>query len=358
MSATGIVDLYSDTQTRPTAGMRRAIARAEVGDEQRGEDPSVNALTERVAALLGMQAAVFLPSGTMCNEIAMLVHCRPGDEILCDRTAHVREFEGGGPAALAGALVQPLDGEHGVFGAAQLRAGVRDGSRYRPTSRLVVVEQTSNLGGGRVWPLKSVRAVVREARKAKLVLHMDGARLMNAVVASDTPAAEYTRGFDSAWIDLSKGLGCPVGGVLAGSKDFIAQAWRWKQRIGGALRQAGILAAAGLYALDHHVERLATDHANARRFAALASEIPGVRPVPETVDTNIVFLDVAATGVPAGDIIRALEARGVRLGSLAAGSLRAVTHLDVNRRGVEQAARQLAEVIAVARAPARGRRRG
>ena len=293
-----LINLYSDTQTQPTAAMRRAIARAEVGDEQRGDDPSVNRLCERVAELLGMPAAVFLPSGTMCNEIAMLVHCRPGDEVIADATSHVREFEGGGPAALAGVMLYPVTGEHGIFSAEQLGAAVRDGSRYRPRSRMAVVEQTSNLGGGRVWPQATLRAVVRAGRRAKLAMHMDGARLMNAVVAS-----------------------------------------------GGALRQAGILAAAGLHALDHHVERLAKDHANARRFAELAARIPGVRPDPEDIHTNMVFLDIGGTGLGAADLLPRLEAAGVRLSALESRRLRAVTHLDVGRRDVERAADVLAEVV-------------
>lgn len=351
------VDLYSDTQTRPTPPMRRAIAEAAVGDEQRGEDPSVNRLCARVAELLGKEEAVFLPSGTMANEIAILVHCRPGDEIIADRTAHVREFEGGGPAALAGALVHPLDGEAGVFTAAQLEAAIREDSRYAPRSRLVSVEQTSNLGGGTVWPLAAIREVAGVARRHGLRLHMDGARLMNAAVASGIAAAAFAVPFDSAWIDLSKGLGCPAGAVLAGPRDFIAEAWRWKQRIGGALRQAGILAAAGLYALDHHVARLAEDHDNARHFARLVAAVEGIAVEPARIETNIVFLDVEGTGLAAAEVAAALEARGVRVGALGRYRVRAVTHLDIDRAGVEEAAAALRAVIAERggrRRPAKG----
>ena len=253
------VDLRSDTVSRPTPAMRQAMIEAEVGDEQRGEDPTVNALQARVAALLGKEAAVFLPSGTMCNEIALLVHCRPGDEVICDRTAHIITAEGGGPAALAGAMVRALDGEAGVFSPAQLADAVRARNRYAPRSRLVVVEQTSNQGGGTIWPIETIEAVGEAAKAHGLLLHMDGARLMNAVVESGVDAARYAAPFDSLWIDFSKGLGCPVGAALAGSAAFIEAAWQWKQRLGGAMRQSGIIAAAGLYALDHHVARLAED---------------------------------------------------------------------------------------------------
>ena len=304
-------DLYSDTQTRPTPAMRRAMAEAEVGDEQRGEDPSVNRLCARVAELLGKEAAVFLPSGTMCNEIAILVHCQRGDEIVADRTAHIIIAEAGGPAALTGALVNPVDGAAGVFTAEQAERAIRLPSRYAPRTRLLCVEQTSNFGGGTVWPLAGIRAVAAVARAHGLALHMDGARLMNAVVAAGVPAREFAEPFDTAWLDLSKGLGCPVGAVLAGSAAFIDEAWRWKQRIGGAMRQAGIVAAAGIHALEHPVERLAEDHANARAFAERIAEIRGVAVDPERVQTNIVFFDVAGTGIAAPEITRRLEEQGV-----------------------------------------------
>jgi len=338
------IDLYSDTQTRPTPAMRQAIAEAPVGDEQRGEDPSVNALCERVAELMGKEAAVFLPSGTMCNEIAILVHCRPGDEIVADETAHVITAEAGGPAALAGAMVRPLRGKRGVYGAEAAEAALREAGRYSPRSRLIVVEQTSNFGGGTVWPLETVAAVAEVARRHGLRLHMDGARLMNAVVASGVPARAFAEPFDSAWLDLSKGLGCPVGAVLVGSADLIAEAWRWKQRIGGAMRQAGIVAAAGLYALDHHVERLAEDHANARLFAERIANLPGITLDPEAVETNIVFFDVTGTRRSAAEVADELARRGVRIGATGRATMRAVTHLDVDREGVERAAEALRDI--------------
>ncbi len=338
-------DLLSDTQTRPTPGMREAMAQAEVGDEQRGADPTTSRLCEKVAELLGKEAAVFLPSGTMCNQIAMLVHCRPGDEIVADETSHIVTSEGAGAAALAGAWVRPLKGRYGIYTPEQVRAAIRPRNRHAPRTRLVEVEQTSNRGGGSVWPLPAIQAVAAVAREHGLGLHMDGARLLNAVIASGVPAKTYAAPFDSVWLDLSKGLGCPVGGVLAASRDFIDEAWRWKHRLGGAMRQSGILAAAGLYALEHHVERLAEDHANARRFAELIAAIAGIALDPPTVETNIVFFDVRGTGLKAPEVASELQARGVLVGAEGDFRLRAVTHLDVDRAGVEQAAAVLATVV-------------
>ena len=330
-----LVNLYSDTQTRPTPAMRTAMAEAEVGDEQSFADPTVIALCERVAELLGFEAAVFLPTGTMCNAIGFRLHIRPGgDAALLHRTAHPLRFEAGGPAAMSGAVLNPLDGPGGMFDAATLTAALSTpGDRYAPRSRLVSVEQTTNIAGGRVWPLEQVRAVVEVAKEAGLRLHMDGARLMNAVVASGVPASEWTRGFDTAWIDFTKGLGAPVGAALAGSRELIDEAWRYKQMTGGAMRQAGIIAAGALHALDHHVERLAEDHANARALAEGLAELPGVELDPATVDTNIV-----AFGVPDAEAFcAALLADEVKMGPLDARTVRAVTHLDVDAAGVQRA---------------------
>ena len=329
------VNLYSDTQTRPTEGMRRAIAAAEVADEQRGLDPTVNALQERVAELLGHEAGLFLPSGTMCNAIALRLHIRPGgDAVLLDRTAHPMVAEAGGPAAVSGAFPQPLDGDGGIFTAQQVEAALAaPGDRYSPRSRLVSVEQTTNMGGGRVWPLATVHEVLAVARRRGLRAHLDGARLLNAVVASGVSAADYASGFDTAWLDFTKGLGAPVGAVLAGSRELIDEAWRYKQMWGGAMRQAGIVAAAGLYALDHHVERLAEDHAHARVLAEGLAAIPGVEIDAARVETNIVIFAVPdAAGLAAG-----LEEAGVEASRLDSRRVRMVTHLDVDRAGVERA---------------------
>jgi threonine aldolase len=330
-----VVNLYSDTQTRPTPAMRRAMAEAEVGDEQRFEDPTVTELCERVAALLGFEAAVFLPSGTMCNAIAMRLHVRPGgDEVILHRWAHPLRFEAGGPAAMAGAVLHPVDGDAGMFDADAVRAALRPaGDRYAPRSRLVCVEQTTNIAGGRVWPLEQLRGVVEVAREHGLRLHLDGARLMNAVVASGVDAASWTSDFDTAWVDFTKGLGAPVGAVLAGSAELIDEAWRYKQMWGGAMRQAGIVAAGALYALEHHVERLAEDHANARTLAEGLAALPGVEIDPATVETNIVVFSVP--DAPA--FAERLREADVVVGPLDATTVRAVTHLDVDADGVERA---------------------
>jgi threonine aldolase len=329
------VNLYSDTQTRPTEGMRRAMYEAEVGDEQRGADPTVNELQERVARLLGHEAALFLPSGTMCNAISFRVHLRPGgDEVLLDRTAHPRVAEAGGPGSISGAQLTLLDGDGGVFTPEQLREQIHPaGDRYGPRTRLVSVEQTTNMGGGRVWPLQTVRGVLDTAREHGMRAHLDGARLMNAVVASGVPAADWASGFDTAWVDFTKGLGAPVGACMAGSRDLIDEAWRYKQMWGGALRQAGIVAAAGLYALDHHVDRLAEDHENARVLADGLAELPQVRLDARRVETNIVIFEV--DDAPA--LVGALADAGVEVTPLGPSRIRMVTHLDVDRAGCERA---------------------
>ncbi len=329
------VDLYSDTVTRPTAEMRRFMCDAEVGDEQKHEDPTVNLLQEMVADLLGKEAAVFLPSGTMCNEIALRVHCRPGEEMLAHRTAHPIHFETGGPGALAGVNIRPLDGPRGQFDEAALEEGIRPDFRHFPRSRLVWVEQTSNLGGGSIWPLTRVRGVTDVARRHRLATHLDGARLMNAVVASGVAAREWAGLFDSAWIDFTKGLGAPVGAALAGSRDFIAEAWRLKQQMGGAMRQAGIIAAGGVYALRHNVKRLAEDHANARRLAEGLAALPGVTLDPATVETNLVFFELTGP-VDAPSFVDRLLAHGVRMGAMGPRTVRAVTHLDVSATQIER----------------------
>jgi threonine aldolase len=314
--------------------MRAAMAAAEVGDEQRGQDPTTRELERRVAALLGHEAAVFLPSGTMCNEIALRLHIRPGgDELILDRTAHPLTAEAGGPAALTGAVIAPLDGEGGIFTGAQLRAALHvDGDRYAPRSRVVSVEQTSNMGGGRIWPAERIAEVLGIAREHGLRAHLDGARLMNAVVATGVPAADYAGGFDTAWIDFSKGLGAPVGAVLAGSRELVEEAWRYKQMMGGALRQSGILSAACLYALDHNVERLAEDHDNARALAEGLAATPGISIDPATVETNIVIFEV-----PDAPALQDALASEVDLLALGPRRMRAVTHLDVDRAEIDAA---------------------
>jgi threonine aldolase len=328
------VNLWSDTQTRPSAAMRRAMAEAEVGDEQRLADPTVNALQERVAELLGHEAALFLPSGTMCNQIGIRLHVSPGEAVILHESSHPIVAEGGGPAAHAGAMVVPLRGEGGMFdGGDVAAAATQPGDRYAARSALVCVEQTTNMGGGRVWPLDRVRGVLDATREAGLRTHLDGARLMNAVVASGVPAAEWTSPFDTAWIDFSKGLGAPVGACLAGSAALVEEAWRFKQMMGGALRQAGIVAAAGLYALDHNVERLAEDHEHARLLAEGLAELPGASLDPSTVESNIVIFEVDDAPARWADLGR----EGVEVTPIGPRRLRAVTHLDVDRAGIDRA---------------------
>jgi threonine aldolase len=330
VSSAEVINLYSDTQTRPTEEMRRAIASADVADEQRFADPTTNRLQEHVAELLGQEAALFLPTGTMCNQISFRLHARPGgDELILDRTAHPIIAEAGGPANNAQLMIHALDGDGGIFTAAQVEAAMRDpGNRYLPRSRVLSVEQTTNMGGGRVWPLERVHEVLEVARAHGLRTHMDGARLMNAVVASRTSAAEFAGGFDTAWLDFTKGLGAPVGAVLAGSRELIDEAWRWKQQMGGAFRQSGIVAAGCLYALDHHVERLADDHENARVLADGLAEL-GCEVIPP--ETNIVIFSA-----PDGFVER-MARHGVELSGTPDGRVRAVTHLDVDRAGIDSA---------------------
>jgi threonine aldolase len=338
------VNLYSDTQTQPTPAMKQAMLAAEVGDEQAGLDPTVDALCERMATLLGKEAAMFLPSGTMCNRVALLTHCRPGDGVLAHETAHILSAEGGGAAALGGVQITPLPGARGQFNTAALEAALLPRSRYAVPQTLVAVEQTSNLGGGSIWPLAALRAVAEWAAAQRMATHMDGARLLNAVVASGVPAAEMATGYDSVWLDFTKGLGAPLGAVLCGSAEFIDRAWVWKQRLGGALRQAGICAAACLYALDHHVDRLAEDHANAAVLARGLAQIKGIAVEPP--ETNLVFFDTRGTGLPAAELAGRLRDRGVLVSAMGRWRLRACTHLDVDRAQVEFAVAILRDLMA------------
>ena len=322
------IDLSSDTVTRPTAEMRAFMSQAEVGDEQRREDPTVNRLVEMVCELLGKEAAIFLPSGTMCNQIAWRVYCRPGDEILADQSAHTRHYEVGGAAALSGATISPIPGNRGIYTATQLKAAIRPASNYFPRTRTILVEQTANLAGGAIWPLETIKEVSRTAQQHGLTRHMDGARLLNAVVATGIPAQDYGTHFDSLWLDFSKGLGAPVGATLAGSKEFIEEAWRWKHQFGGAMRQAGIIAAGAIYALNHHVARLAEDHIHAQILAEGLSQIEGI--VVEPPETNMVFFDVSDLNITAKLFNEASQPRGLRVLVAGPTRLRAVTHLDVS----------------------------
>src|SRR3984885_2426597 len=336
------INLLSDTQTRPTAGMREAMARAEVGDEQVGDDPSVNLLCDRVADLMGKEAAVFLPSGTMCNVTATLVHCRPGDEILAQETAHIISREGGAHAALGGFQITPLTGPDGKYTPDTFRAALHPRSRYQPPQTLVSVEQTANIGGGTIWKKTALDEVVKIAKANGMATHMDGARLLNACVATGISARDMAAGWDSAWIDFSKGLGAPVGAVIASTRAFIDDVWRWKQRLGGSMRQSGICAAACIHALDHHVDRLADDHANARALARGLSQIAGVE--VQQPDTTLVFCVPDKRGVSGADMVAALRKRGVLL-AMMDGRIRACTHLDVTADMIEETVGLVREIV-------------
>ena len=329
------VNLYSDTQTRPAPAMREVMMRAEVGDEQNGDDPTVNALCDRMAALMGKEAAVFLPSGTMCNQISIAVHCRPGDEILAHEASHIVTNEGGGPGALSGAVILGLRGPRGMFDLPTMQAALREKRRNAPPQTLLSVEQTANLGGGSVWKLNALNAVLDAAHDWGMATHMDGARLMNAVVAAGIPAKDMAERCDSVWLDFTKGLGAPLGAVLCGSAAFIDQAWRWKQRLGGSLRQAGLSAAGCIYALDRNIDRLADDHANAAALARGLAQLPGI--VVETPETNLVFFDIERTGLTADELAIRARTHGVSVSVMGAYRVRACTHLDVDRAGIDQA---------------------
>lgn len=327
------INLLSDTQTRPTPAMREAMARAEVGDEQIGDDPTVNLLCERVADLLGKEAAVFMPSGTMCNVAATLSYCRPGDEILAHVSAHIIAREGGAHAALGGFQITPLPGPDGQFSPETFRSALHPRSRYQPPQTVVSVEQTANIGGGTIWKKADLDEIVKIAKANGLATHMDGARLLNATVATGIGARDMTAGWDSAWIDFSKGLGAPVGGVIAGSAAFIDDVWRWKQRLGGSMRQAGVCAAACVHALDHHVDRLAEDHANARALARGLSQVNGVE--VQQPETNLVFFKPDGAGVSGDKMVAELRKHGVLL-AMMDGRIRACTHLDVTADMIEE----------------------
>jgi threonine aldolase len=334
-----MIDLRSDTVTKPTAGMKAAMFDAPVGDDVYAEDPSVNALEEKVAAYLGKEAAIFVPAGTMANQIAVRLHCRAGEELICEETSHVLLWEGGGPAALSGVTVRPLHGVNGQISPTQLAALHRPDDIHSTPTRLVWLENTHNRGGGSVHPLAEVKAISAWARENKLARHLDGARLWNAAVASGVSAKEWASHFDTVSVCFSKGLGAPVGSALAGSKDQIKLARRYRKLFGGAMRQAGFLAAACAYAMDHHVHRLADDHAHAQLLAAAVRDTPGLTLVPAEVETNLVWFEVdrATHGGPP-DVTRKLRERGVLMSALGEKTVRACTHLDVSKAECERAA--------------------
>lgn len=333
-----IIDLFSDTQTQPTDGMRAAMAAAVVGDEQSDADPTTRRLCQRVAAMLGMEDGVFMPSGTMCNLVSILVHTRPGDEVIVDDRAHIFSTEAAGAAAIAGVSINPIRTERGLFTDHDVEAAIRPATRTAPRSGMVSIEQTTNFSGGAIWPLTQMRAVRDVSRSRGLKCHIDGARLLNAVVATGVDAADYCEGWDSAWIDLSKGLACPVGAVLCGSRTFVAQAWEWKYRLGGAMRQSGVLAAAGLYALDNHIGQLRLDNEHAALFEGLLRECSGLRFAAQPAESNIVLFSTAPLGVRGDRFAQRCLERGVRLRWVGSHQVRATTSLLLSRPQVELAA--------------------
>lgn len=340
-----MIDLRSDTATRPTPAMREAMAAAEVGDEQLREDPTVNELQRRAAELLGQEAALFVPTATMANQIALQVLSRPGGELIAEERTHILIYEAGGPAVHSGLVMRGLPGTGGRLTPEQIREAATGRDDLQPPS-VLVLENTHRSSGGRVWPLADFEAAVATARELGLAVHLDGARIVNAAVASGVPAAHFGRLADTVTICFSKGLGCPLGAVIATSAERIDEAWRGKFLFGGAMRQAGVVAAAALYAFDHHVERLAEDHARARRLAeGLAAA--GLPVEPRDVDTNFVGIDVGRAGIDVPDARARLREQGVLVSVLRPGVLRAATYLGIEDDDVDRAVDAIPRALGV-----------
>lgn len=333
-----VIDLRSDTVTKPTPAMRRAMAEAEVGDDVLGEDPTINRLQERTAELLGKEAALFVPTGTMANQVAIGVHTRPGDEVLCGSTAHLYVWEGGGIARLWGATTRTIDGDGGLIRPEDLAGKIRPEDGHYARTRLLCLENTHNRGGGRVHPFESVVEATAWAHRHGLAAHLDGARLMNAVMATGIAACEWSRHFDTVSICFSKGLGAPVGSAFAGTHEAVKAAHRLRKVLGGGMRQAGVIAAAALHALENHVDRLAEDHQNARILASAVEETEGLSLESGTPETNLVWIAVAPELGTAAEVAARLRTRGVLVSALGPQVVRACTHLDVSRADVETAA--------------------
>ena len=328
------VDLRSDTVTRPTDAMRQAMASAEVGDDVYGEDPTVNRLQARVAELLGKDAGLFVPSGVMANQLALAVHTRPGDEVIVEASSHIFNYESGAPALLSGVQLRPVEGERGRLSAEHVAAAVRPEADVAPRTRLVCAENTANKAGGVVYRLERLQSLAEAARSHGLRLHLDGARLWNAAEATGTALADFAAPFDTAWVALSKGLGAPVGSILCGPADLIAEARRLRKAFGGGMRQAGVLAAAGLHAIDHHRDGLARDHANAKRLAEALTDLTAFEIDPQTVETNIVIFETR--GADAASVVEMLESEGVLMTVFGPRTVRATMHRDVSDDGIER----------------------
>jgi threonine aldolase len=332
------IDLRSDTVTRPTPAMLEVIRTAEVGDDVFGEDPAVNLLQKQVAALLGKEAALFVPSGTQSNQLCVKVHTQPGDEVLGDSLCHIFNNEAGGPAVLSGVTCTPIEGKYGILDVSQLEDKIKAADDHLVHTRLVTLENTHNHGGGRVYPLEKIQAISDWAHANGLAMHLDGARLWNAMVVTGISASQWARPFDSVSVCFSKGLGAPVGSALAGTADFVVKARKWRKIMGGGMRQAGIVAAAALYALDHHIERLAEDHQNARILARAIAEVPCLRLTPPNVETNLVWFEVDPEFGSAQHVAATLARQGVLVLAFGSKTLRACTHLDVSKAQAQKAA--------------------
>jgi threonine aldolase len=342
---TECVDLRSDTVTKPSPGMRQAMAEAEVGDDVFHEDPSVNRLEEMVAALYGKDAAVYVASGTMANQLAIRAQTHHGDEIIMERTSHPFNSEAGALAALAGVQVNLVDGQEGIMDAEQIRAVVRTPNVHHAPTALICLENTHNRGGGSIWPLDKIRAIREVAASHGVPMHLDGARLLNACAATGLTPSDYAQYFDSCTLCLSKGLGAPVGSLVIGSKVFVERVHRFRKQFGGGMRQAGILAAAGIYALGHNVERLAEDHLNAKRLARGIADIGGLDIDVNAVVTNILYFRVHRAGLTVPMLLERLKTEGVLMLGTGANSIRAVTHLDVSKEGINRAVEVLRKVV-------------
>ncbi len=341
-----IIDLRSDTVTRPSEEMRRVMASAEVGDDVYGEDPTVNRLQERIAEILGKEDALFVPSGTMGNQVCIKVHTQPGDELIADRNAHVFQYETGGAAFLSSVQIHTVQGEKGILSAELVRSAIRPDIYYMPRTRLVCLENTHNRAGGTIYPLQVIAEIAAVAREHGMRIHLDGARIWNASVATGIAPATFARPCDSVSVCLSKGLGAPVGSVVAGTRGFIEAARHFRKLFGGGMRQAGILAAAGLYALEHNIDRLSEDHEKARMLAEALASAKGCTLDPGSVQTNIIIADIGATGWGARKTVEMLKASGILVGEAGKERIRLVTHLDVSFDQVRHASRMISEVFA------------
>jgi threonine aldolase len=340
-----LIDLRSDTVTQPTPAMRKAMAEAEVGDDVFGEDPTVNALQEKVAHLLGKEASLFVPSGTMANQLSIKSHTQPGDEVIIEASSHPYNFEGGAGAALSGIQFQCLKGIRGILDASQIEEAIRPDDHHFPVTRLVCLENTHNRGGGSIYPLEKISEIYQLTKSKGLLLHLDGARLWNASVSTGIKPHEYAQWADSVSVCLSKGLGAPIGSLVAGSKSFIDRVHRFRKMFGGGMRQAGIIAAAGIYALDHHIERLKDDHQNARRLAVGLKEFKGVSIDPKHVETNIVIFDVSNTGMTGAQVAEAMKKEGVLIHAFSRTQIRLVTHLDITSEDIETALKAFEKIL-------------